>query len=131
MVMRNILNPRSDGYYKILTPAGEEASMPTVSTHGGMRYVMLHGQMRPLAEYQGYTYIPLAESQPVEAQATMVEIRNDYERRIAELEAELAELQSIIVYIDDHAPRADETCEEPGITLSEAARRAPKEQDAK
>ena len=38
--------------------------------------------------------------------------------------ARITELESIIAYIDGHAPRADGTCDEPGITLSEAARRA-------
>lgn len=40
------------------------------------------------------------------------------------LQAEIAELKAIIAYIDDVAPRADKTCDEPGITLSEAVRRA-------
>lgn len=38
----------------------------------------------------------------------------------AERDAALAAL----AYIDAHAPLADATCDEPGITLSEAARRA-------
>ena len=42
----------------------------------------------------------------------------------AKLREQLAEAMSIIEYIDKHAPLADDTCDEPGITLSEAARRA-------
>lgn len=38
--------------------------------------------------------------------------------------ARIAELEAIIAYIDDVAPRADETCDEPGIKFSEAVRRA-------
>jgi hypothetical protein len=45
-------------------------------------------------------------------------------RTIATLRARIAEMEAIITYIDEHAPRADDTCAEPGITLSEAARRA-------
>lgn len=43
--------------------------------------------------------------------------------RIAALEAEIERLRSIIEVIDNSCPRADETCAEPGITISEAARR--------
>ena len=39
----------------------------------------------------------------------------------------IAELEAVLAYIDAHAPLADATCNEPGITLSEAARRAIKE----
>ena len=39
----------------------------------------------------------------------------------------IAELEAVLAYIDAHAPLADATCNEPGITLSEAARRAVKE----
>ena len=38
--------------------------------------------------------------------------------------AEVERLRAILAYIDIHAPLADATCAEPGITLSEAARRA-------
>ena len=38
--------------------------------------------------------------------------------------AEVERLRAILAYIDIHAPLADVTCAEPGITLSEAARRA-------
>jgi hypothetical protein len=38
--------------------------------------------------------------------------------------AEVERLQAVIAYIDARAPLADATCAEPGITLSEAARRA-------
>lgn len=41
----------------------------------------------------------------------------------AALRAQLADLQRIIEYIDKKFPRADKTCDEPGITLSEAVRR--------
>lgn len=44
------------------------------------------------------------------------------------LRAQLADLQRIIKYIDKKFPRADETCDEPGITLSEAVRRTLAEQ---
>ena len=37
---------------------------------------------------------------------------------------EVTRLRAIIAHIDKTAPRADRTCDEPGITLSEAARRA-------
>ena len=49
---------------------------------------------------------------------------------LAELSAareRIAELEAVLAYIDAHAPLADATCNEPGITLSEAARRAIKE----
>jgi hypothetical protein len=49
---------------------------------------------------------------------------------LAELSAareRIAELEAVLAYIDAHAPLADATCNEPGITLSEAARRAVKE----
>ena len=36
----------------------------------------------------------------------------------------VAQLEAVMAYIDAHAPLADATCNEPGITLSEAARRA-------
>ena len=36
---------------------------------------------------------------------------------------ELNELRDIVALIDKRCPRADYTCNEPGITLSEAARR--------
>ena len=36
-------------------------------------------------------------------------------------------LAAVPAYIDAHAPLADATCNEPGITLSEAARRAMQE----
>ena len=39
----------------------------------------------------------------------------------------VAKLEAVLAYIDAHAPLADATCNEPGITLSEAARRAMKE----
>lgn len=39
----------------------------------------------------------------------------------------IAELEAVLAYIDAHAPLADATCNEPGITLSETARRAIKE----
>lgn len=35
----------------------------------------------------------------------------------------IAELEAVLALIDKKAPRADATCDEPGITLSEAARR--------
>ena len=46
---------------------------------------------------------------------------------IAALCQRIAELEAVLAYIDAHAPLADATCNEPGITLSEAARRAIKE----
>jgi hypothetical protein len=39
------------------------------------------------------------------------------------LAGQLAKVQAIITRIDQVAPLADETCDEPGITLSEAIRR--------
>jgi Lar family restriction alleviation protein len=39
------------------------------------------------------------------------------------LRAEMERLREIIRVIDELSPRADHTCDEPGITLSEAARR--------
>jgi len=53
----------NDGYYRITTPDGEEASQPTVSTHYGRQWVEIHGQTRPLVEYldRGYTFTPLVE----------------------------------------------------------------------
>ena len=42
----------------------------------------------------------------------------------AALRERVAQLEAVIAYIDAHAPLADTTCNEPGITLSEAARRA-------
>lgn len=39
------------------------------------------------------------------------------------------ELEGVLAYIDAHAPLADESCLEPGITLSEAARRSIQERD--
>lgn len=41
----------------------------------------------------------------------------------AKLREQLAEAQRIISYIDKKFPLADKTCDEPGITLSEAVRR--------
>lgn len=41
---------------------------------------------------------------------------------------ELNELRDIVKLIDARTPRADSTCDEPGITLSEAARRELAEQ---
>lgn len=41
----------------------------------------------------------------------------------AELRAEIEDLRAIIARMDEAFPLADETCEEPGITLSEAVRR--------
>ena len=50
--------------------------------------------------------------------------------RVPDLEAayisaveEIAELKAIIARIDEVTPRADSTCDDPGITLSEAVRR--------
>ena len=43
--------------------------------------------------------------------------------RVTELEAENTDLRLILRTIDDYAPRADRTCDEPGITLGEATRR--------
>lgn len=43
---------------------------------------------------------------------------------VAELTARVVDLEAILAYIDAHAPLADATCNQPGITLSEAARRA-------
>ena len=43
--------------------------------------------------------------------------------RVAELERECAELRMVLDLIDKHAGPADRTCHEPGIKLSEAARR--------
>lgn len=45
-----------------------------------------------------------------------------------QLTAELAECRAVIAKIDIVAPLADETCLEPGITLSEAVRRQLQEQ---
>ena len=39
------------------------------------------------------------------------------------LRAEVEQLRAIIAFIDGVMPVADETCDEPGITVSEAARR--------
>ena len=39
----------------------------------------------------------------------------------------VATLEAVLAYIDAHAPLAGATCNEPGITLSEAARRAMQE----
>lgn len=57
------------------------------------------------------------------------ELRDTYEaerQRLsadhAALVARIAELETLIAYIDKHSPLADETCVRPGITLSEAAR---------
>jgi len=36
----------------------------------------------------------------------------------------VVQLEAVLAYIDAHAPLADATCDEPGIALSEAARRA-------
>lgn len=47
----------------------------------------------------------------------------DVAARVRALLAEFDELQAIIQLIDARAPRADATCVDPGITLSEAARR--------
>ena len=39
----------------------------------------------------------------------------------------VTQLEAVLAHIDAHAPLADATCNEPGITLSEAARRAMQE----
>ena len=58
-----------------------------------------------------------------ESAQSMLETLTSAMQRIAELEA-------IIKYIDDYAPRADSTCVKPGITLSQAAKNAIDELEA-
>jgi len=50
---------------------------------------------------------------------TLADLRN----QVAELERENAELRMMLDLIDAKMGPADETCDEPGIKLSEAARR--------
>ena len=45
------------------------------------------------------------------------------ERGVSNLERENAQLKAIIKLIDKTVPMADDTCDEPGITFSEACRR--------
>ena len=47
----------------------------------------------------------------------------DWQKRAQELERENEVLRMIIDVIDTRTPVADETCDEPGICVSEAARR--------
>lgn len=51
-----------------------------------------------------------------------------YDREVAramrnEYQLQVDRLQAILARIDDHAGRADKTCDEPGIILTEATRR--------
>ncbi len=58
-------------------------------------------------------------------------ITADRQRLIAEadkLRAELAEMKALIAFMDKWVPLADDTCAEPGITYSEACKRAMKEE---
>ena len=57
------------------------------------------------------------------AQQSIDYLQSERER----MNTRIAELEAVLSYIDAHAPLADATCDEPGITLSEAARRAIKE----
>jgi len=49
--------------------------------------------------------------------------RDAERQRAEEAEAEWDELKAIIARMDQAVPLADQTCDEPGITLSEAVRR--------
>lgn len=44
-------------------------------------------------------------------------------RALVDMSIEVAQLRAILRLIDERVPRADDTCDEPGITISEAARR--------
>jgi hypothetical protein len=68
------------------------------------------------------------ENQRIAADTHSVEyIRADIHRAVVSerdaARAEVERLRKIIRVIDELSPRADHTCDEPGITLSEAARR--------
>jgi hypothetical protein len=45
------------------------------------------------------------------------------DEKVRELEKEIERLRALIGKMDEHAPPADETCHEPGISYSEACRR--------
>jgi len=45
------------------------------------------------------------------------------DEKVRELEEEIERLQALIAEMNEHAPPADETCNEPGISYSEACRR--------
>jgi len=55
--------------------------------------------------------------------ADVIELIEERDQRIAALESENERLKEVIKRIDEVVPHADETCDEPGITLSEAVRR--------
>ena len=84
---------------------------------------------------ENYTYAPVervvmttAEFAALRETAANLEaalLANQEEQ--AQLRAERDELAAVLAYIDAHTPRADSTCNEPGITLSEAARREMRE----
>ena len=61
---------------------------------------------------------------------TQEDVRAAFPHVVAALLAErerVRQLTAQLAYIDTHAPLADATCDEPGITLSEAAQRAMQE----
>lgn len=69
---------------------------------------------------QRLTGIPNAKSAEAEIlRALRAELTHCQKSREAEVKA----LKAVIVRMDEVAPRADHTCNEPGITLSEAVRR--------
>jgi hypothetical protein len=45
------------------------------------------------------------------------------DEKVRELEEEVNRLRALIAEMNEHAPPADETCNEPGISYSEACRR--------
>lgn len=51
-----------------------------------------------------------------------------YDHAEALMQARIAELEAIIQFIDARHPAADDTCDEPGISFSEAVRRTLKDE---
>jgi paraquat-inducible protein B len=71
------------------------------------------------------------ELQQVQAQlASALRDLDAAQRKAAELRSELAEEQRLMSYIDTIMPPADDTCDEPGISFTEACRRQRRDDNA-
>ena len=83
---------------------------------------MTEGQYRKWADIAAQCAMPQWENRNVAGKAFKA-FPHIFEALRRERE-KVAQLEAVMAYIDAHAPLADATCNEPGITLSEAARRA-------
>lgn len=83
--------------------------------HGNMQ--LYAGGDVTMCDETYYPWVPPSHDWPIIAAAPTITADLIAARK------RIAELEGIIAFIDAKAPRADMSCAEPGITLSEAARR--------